>query len=652
MRGIFVSILFAISGLLALPAIAQVPHPPLEAYGELPGIRSFAMSPDGKHVAFMARNDGKDLVLLYTLATGELEALTNIDNISARGLYFGDNKHVVVIVSNTTKMIGIRGQWEDSGAFSINIKTGKQKILLRGSDNIYPAQGGLGNIDGRLAGKARVFMSAYSIDAPTDPPQYLYSVNLDTGAARIHEKGNPDTVGWIVDEDGTVLMRMDYSNKHDNFRILTYVSGSPQLVYEDTEADTPPFTVAGVKPDRSALIVLAEGDEEDGHSAVYEMDFEGNISDAVFARENADIESMFVDGNGIFRGVMYSGAQPEYEFYDPEIQAAIKEMTDKLPGAQVTPVDASDGWKQILYEVYAGDTAGSYILQDRETGTFKIIAVSRENIPAAAIGQVVAVSYPARDGLTIPAILTWPAGTTAETRKNLPLIAMPHGGPAYHDSVGFDWWAQYFANRGYVVLQPNFRGSTGYGGEFQRAGRGEWGAKMQDDITDGVQALIAGGMVDPDRVCIVGASYGGYAALAGGAFTPDLYKCVVSVAGVSDVQRMLKFEKDDNGEDHWAVDYWKKQIGDPDQDADKLWRISPINSAGAFQAPVLLLHGRDDTVVPISQSRIMESALKKAGKDVTFIEMKGEDHWLSDGDTRLEALRAMADFVDANIGQE
>ena len=212
--------------------------------------------------------------------------------------------------------------------------------------------------------------------------------------------------------------------------------------------------------------------------------------------------------------------------------------------------------------------------------------------------------------------------------------------------------AQYFASRGYMILQPNFRGSSGFGAAFRDAGLGEWGGKMQDDITDGVNALVRSGRVDPSRICIIGASYGGYAALAGGAFTPDLYRCVAAIAPVADLPAMLREERRDHGAKHWVVDYWRSLIGDPRAERDKLEAISPVNSAEKFQAPVLLIHGRDDLVVPMSQSRAMESALKRAGKDVQMIELKGEDHWLSTSEARLATLKALDAFVAKTIGSQ
>lgn len=194
-------------------------------------------------------------------------------------------------------------------------------------------------------------------------------------------------------------------------------------------------------------------------------------------------------------------------------------------------------------------------------------------------------------------------------------------------------------------MQPNFRGSTGFGFALRDSGNGEWGQKMQNDVSDGVAALVAAGYVDPQRVCIMGAAYGGYSALAGGAFSPELYRCVISIAGVSDIPRMLDVEKSRYGRNHWVASYWEKIIGDSKSEKEKLKAISPTNFADNFQAPVLLIHGRDDTVVPIRQSEEMYKALKKANKEVDFVTLKGEDHWLSNSETRLALLKEVDQFL-------
>ncbi len=244
--------------------------------------------------------------------------------------------------------------------------------------------------------------------------------------------------------------------------------------------------------------------------------------------------------------------------------------------------------------------------------------------------------------LLIPAFLTLPPGAA---EKDLPLIVLPHGGPAAADTLDFDWWAQALAAQGYAVLQPNFRGST-LSSKFLEAGFGEWGRKMQTDLSDGVRYLAHQGTVDPKRVCVVGASYGGYAALAGVSVETGVYRCAVSVAGISDLRRFRKWTI--ANEIGMNQRYWDRFIGTADQSDPALLAISPIEHVDAVMAPVLLIHGRDDTVVPFEQSDVMLNALKRAGKSVSLVTMKHEDHWLSHSETRLQMLQATVDFLKAN----
>jgi dipeptidyl aminopeptidase/acylaminoacyl peptidase len=259
------------------------------------------------------------------------------------------------------------------------------------------------------------------------------------------------------------------------------------------------------------------------------------------------------------------------------------------------------------------------------------------------VSEVKPIKYKAADGLEITGYLTLPRGRDA---KNLPLIVLPHGGPAVRDAPGFDWWAQALASRGYAVLQPNYRGSLGFGAAFYQAGFGEFGRKMQTDLSDGVRDLARQGVIDPKRVCIVGGSYGGYAALAGASLEHGVYRCAVSVAGVSDLRSQILDSRRKGGRD--ALRYWQRFIGAKDLQDPVLDAVSPAAHAAAADIPILLIHGRDDTVVTIWQSRKMADALRAAGKPVEFIELKGEDHWLSRGESRLAMLQATVDFLERN----
>ena len=247
--------------------------------------------------------------------------------------------------------------------------------------------------------------------------------------------------------------------------------------------------------------------------------------------------------------------------------------------------------------------------------------------------------------LQIPAYLTLPKGREL---KNLPLIVLPHGGPAARDTADFDWWGQALADQGYAVLQPNYRGSD-LSQRFLEAGFGEWGRKMQTDLSDGVRYLAKEGIADPGRVCIVGGSYGGYAALAGVTLDPGVYRCAVSVAGLADLKRMLEWINVKNWSNQSLEQrYWDRYMGVSGPSDPALARISPIDHVEASNAPVLLIHGRDDTVVPFEQSEVMFKALRHAQKPVELVVLNHEDHWLSRSETRLQMLKSTVAFLHAH----
>jgi dipeptidyl aminopeptidase/acylaminoacyl peptidase len=273
------------------------------------------------------------------------------------------------------------------------------------------------------------------------------------------------------------------------------------------------------------------------------------------------------------------------------------------------------------------------------------LADAYPDIPDGMTGDVKEITYKAADGLNIPAILTLPPGQSAQ---KLPLVVLPHGGPEAVDRPGFDWTAQAFASRGYAVLQPNYRGSYGYGAEFRDAGFGQYGRKMQTDVSDGVGFLSAQGIVDPKRVCIVGASYGGYVALAGVTLQHGFYRCAASYGGVSDPQALLIRNRKREGQEYRdsSTRYWEKYLGIDSPMSPALDSISPLKHAAQADAPILLVHGVNDTLVPIVQSEDMEYALKKAGKPVGLVRLEGEDHSLSTSATRLQMLTVMVAFVE------
>ena len=318
-----------------------------------------------------------------------------------------------------------------------------------------------------------------------------------------------------------------------------------------------------------------------------------------------------------------------------------------FPDAVVRIETWSDDRSKLILKV-EGKTAGAaYYMLDAATKHADWLAIEYTTIEPDDIGETRAIEYKAADGLTIPAYLTLPRGAVA---KGLPLVVLPHGGPGARDDPGFDWWAQGLASRGYAVLQPQFRGSTGFGEPFHAAGFGEWGRKMQTDLSDGVAHLAADGTIDPKRVCIVGASYGGYAALAGVTLQHGIYRCAASLAGPADLRAMLAYEETrTGGTKNGTMRFWQRFMGATSPSDRMLDAISPLKLAAKVDVPMLLIHGVDDTVVPFAQSKAMAAALTRAGHPATLVTLPGEDHWLSRGVTRTAMLRATVDFLGLNL---
>ncbi len=631
---------------LCFPAFAQYPQPPLEEYGNLPLVSSAEISPDGTKVAAIANVNGSPRMIVFEIGAG-ISKQVGLGDIKARSVSFYDNDHVILDVSETTRTRGFRGEYEYNAAFSFNLANDKIQLLLKGTKDIFPAQSGLGRIIGRGKRQNEVLMPAYIGSPYEDPAKHLMRVNLDNGKGRILKRGTTDTIDWFADGEGNAIVRERYNNRTNKYKIQ-YYDGSWTTIYEK-ESPLIPLTIFGLTPDKTGLVFLQIANDEAGYDRIMKMSFDGEISGPIIAGRDREIGRFYFTSDRVLLGVRYSGISPEYQFLDVDLQRSVDSVTKQLPNATVYLDSWSDDRSRLLYHVFEPAVGDVWLVHNAETDGLLMITNTRPDIPVAAMGVMMSIEYPARDGLTIPAIVTLPPGTEAEDAANLPLIALPHGGPSAHDSFDFDWMAQYFANRGYAVFQPNFRGSTGFGETFKDAGRGEWGGKMQDDITDGIEALAGAGMIDPDRVCIVGASYGGYAALAGATFTPELYKCVIAIAPVSDLNLMLRTTKRESGRHHWVIDYWENLMADGDARRAKLRAISPANFAENVQAPILLLHGDDDTVVSIDQSRRMQRALNSAGKDVTFVKLRGEDHWLSVATTRLQLLQEMDAFIAEHL---
>ncbi|MEM9690847.1 MAG: prolyl oligopeptidase family serine peptidase [Pseudomonadota bacterium] len=633
---------------LVATAVFAAEPPPVETYGALPQVDMLEISPDGTRIARRIVKQGRDLVIVQELATGQMVSGANAEEVNPRWLNFVDNDHLVMVASAALLPGAVGSRFEYSSAFSLDLNTGDIRKLLDKARGLYPYQGGLGRIIGRSPGEPIVYMPAYASGEGTRPYYVLYAASLDKRRVRTIARGTAHTRDWFLDESGREIVREDFNDRTNLFQVwaLNEKGRTDRVIYEE-ETDRPPFSIMGVTPARDALVILADSAETDGLAYFLMSIANGEITGPILERDGLGVERVIMDIDRVVHGVEFEGFLPAYAFFDETLDKRVATILRRLPDTSARLVSWSSDFNKLVFEVSGGSNSGAYLLFEEGEAEPTMLAQIRPDIAAEHVATTKIISYEARDGLAIPALVTGKKDVLKA--GDAPLIVMPHGGPESHDRFVFDWQAQVFASRGYVVLQPQFRGSTGFGSDFLFAGRGQWGKSMQTDLDDGVRHLVNEGTVDPARVCIVGASYGGYAALAAGAFSPDMYRCVVAVAPVTDLRRMLRSERSDHGSRHWVIDYWEELYGAEVSEKDVLRSISPALHAEKFEAPVLLIHGKKDTVVTIEQSKVMHKALQKANKDVTFIQLEGEDHWLTQAETRLETLQAMAEFIDEHL---
>ncbi|MEI9994579.1 MAG: S9 family peptidase [Rhizomicrobium sp.] len=621
---------------ICLPAGALAA--PLETYGRLPGVENIAISPDGKDIAFATSLDGQRAVAIAALGdNNKIIAAMHTGDEKIRDLSWAGNDNLLITSSTAHTAIGVSGPKQEYYLIqSFKLSTHKLKPLL---ENIANAMNVVrGNPEVRtMDGHTVVFLTGIDFPSETGVPA-LYAADLDADRTRLVQQGTQDTEGWTIDESGRVVAVTEYSERSQVWRVRLHDGNSWREVFS-TPAPIDLPQIEGIAPDGGGLILALPGEDDrliklaDGSvvPSPYESDYNMPVDDPVTHR---------------MIGAMREGIAYRYVFFGHADDLAWRSLMTAFDGENVELVSWSDDRQRVVVRVDGPSDGVVYQLVDLDAHKATVLAPIYEGLDPSAVAPVKLIHYRAADGMEIPAYLTLPLGRTP---KGLPLVVLAHGGPAYRDSPEFDWWSQALASRGYAVLQPEFRGSTGFGLAHLSAGFGQWGRKMQTDLSDGVRHLAAEGTIDPKRVCIAGASYGGYAALAGATLDRGVYRCAVSVSGLSDLHDMMRWERSRQyRSDSATLRYWTRFMGAEDIDDPRLADISPHLHAAQADIPILLIHGKDDTVVPIAQSEEMDDALRAAGKPVRFVRLEGEDHWLSRSDTRLQMLREMVAFLEAN----
>ncbi|MDP3802107.1 S9 family peptidase [Brevundimonas sp.] len=630
------------------------PPPPLEAYGATPAIELIQLSPSGELIARITVTGETRSLIVTRIATREDLFVGDISVIKVRDLrWIGEGR--VLVVTSQTRNIASLGVPRSELFFGQVLDLERQRVVqvLDRTQDVLPVLYGPASVRNTSDGDA-LFVRGVSV---SNDQANLHRVDPATGRGRSVAYMDSTTDDYVLDGEGKVIALSRYDERTGRWSLrLPAGQGHREAWTVDAPVDTPSFHGMGRAP-RTIVISadrpdLASGDADAGDADAGDADgvFEVNVDTGEWSRLPFGRDPDFLVHHPQTRLLIGGGRNDEagvrYEFLDPQAARRWQSVERAFRGKAPQLVSWNDALSQVVVFTDTGD-AGQYQLVDFGRGAADIVADAYPAIAPEQVGAVRSIHYAAGDGLDISGHLTLPPGVSEPS--GLPLVVLAHGGPAARDVAGFDWWAQALASRGYAVLQANFRGSTGYGRAFLEAGYGEWGRKMQTDLSDGVRWLAAEGVIDPARVCIVGASYGGYAAMAGLTLDSDVYRCGVSVGGVSDLRRMVNWEAEQSRhKNNQTVRYWNRFMGAARLNDRSLDALSPAWLAASVDSPLLLIHGRDDTVVPIEQSRVMAEALRRAGKPVEFVELPGEDHWLSRSATRRQMLVETVRFLEAN----
>lgn len=630
---------------------AAAAPPPASAFGRVPAVVDAEISPNGQRIAILGGTSEQRVISIATidqpglplLPLGAVEAVSlrwaGDDFVLARIAYwestdprvayrFERNIAVTPDAKPASRLLDndVYSQYLTSQPiFGVTSGTPTRALMLGLSDN--------GRADDRFDTRMKRKGQSGSVFS-------LWKVDPSTGNGQLVERGNEDTSGWDVDLAGQPRVRWDIDEINYRFSVFGRAGGKGDWkpVWDGGSYDSRRAYYGYSEPDDA--IYLAQGGRlvrkrlSDGAVEPVGKDVIGPSLDLIWDRHRNTAV-----------GLSSGAERPSTEWLDPEIGTAAGVLQRAFKSQDITFSGWSKDRTRFLFRAAAPSTPGIWYLYDRARKEISPMGEEYPELKGAALGSTRWMTYKARDGLEIPAYLTLPPG--ASPGAKLPLIVYPHGGPRARDSFDFDYIAQFLATRGYAVLQPQFRGSWGFGEDFEAAGRGEWGGKMQTDMLDGVAALAKSGDIDAGRVCIVGASFGGYSALAGAALYPGSYRCAASIAGIADLGQFLIEKRRAYGTAAASIEELRADLGAASRET--LQAQSPARHASAIRAPVLLIHGDKDTVVDPAQSLLMAEKLKALNLPYELVMLPDENHYLTRSATRTQTLETLERFLAKNL---
>ncbi len=611
---------------------------PVAAYASLPSVDQATLSPDGTKIASLVKIDIPKrkgvFVSIYDVEKDKQNYLLFTDNskYTITSLAWGNDETLLATVKYPFIRQGTPvNEWRLN---KINLKSGKNRQVLSkfflNKLNYRPnVQSEV--IDYMTDDQNHILMQISGKSTDGEPDVVMVNIGKK-GRTKYKQRFRNDIHGWISDAQHNVRVGIKRKNA-----VYTIVEQSPEdkklrelWTFEAFSSDH--VWPMGFGLDPQILYVRAL---HKGLDAVFTVD----LSDPKLTKTLIHFDEHYDIGGSLKRSIETGEVIGVGNHYWDKTYKKLKTSIDKAIPDNNNYFDSfSRNGEQYLLLSTSATQPGMYMYGDRKKKTLKVLAHRYPKLTPEVLADKQDISYSARDCLKIEGYLSLPK---SGKQKNLPTIIFPHGGPISHESSGFDYWTQFLVSRGYAVFQMDFRGSSGYGFDFLKQGIASWGQAMQDDVEDGTRWLIEQGIADPDRICIIGASYGGYAALMGAVKSPDLYQCVVSFAGVTNVEYLVKSHRR-----YTNYDIVKKQIG---SDYDLLWNISPLKHAEKINVPVLLLHGSKDRVVRVKHSEKMYDELKDKKKAVEYVELAGGDHYLSNIDHRLTTFTKIEQFLEEHL---
>ncbi len=643
---LFLSILFS----APISASASAKNLPVEAFSQIPQSYNVTLSPNGRYLAFF-HNVANDTVLVtIDLSTGKKYGITKTDNkkFKFRKLIWASDDHLLFSAAYPSTRTGRIA----------NIKTIDTRLFVSPPDkaNAFKRLIKIKPEDRqRTKGDYELFAQIQDkvIDVLPDDPEHIlvsiaideyahdsvYKINLEKYTKFIAKRPMKPVRRWGTDQQGRIRIGhgLDDSERSIYLKDLATDKWFKAWTYDSFSEDQVQALGFGIDP--NILYVRAY---HQGNLAIFTVDITNKDLPLELKYHDPDYDVL---GGLIYsrktRDVIgvYHSEEGDRRIYWNEQHISLSNGINKaLPDTSNIFVSFSEDERKYILLTTSDRVPGHYYIGDRDKGRLDPILTMYPGIDETLLTERKLVSYKARDGLTIEAYLTLPRG---EKNKPLPVVILPHGGPIYKSFGGFHYWAAFFANRGYAVLEPNFRGSLGYGFNFMAQSLGNWGGEMQDDLTDAAQWLIDEGIADKNRLCIVGASYGGYAALMATVKTPELFACAVSFAGISDVDQLRSRTRF-----FITHDEVRLQLGEGNLD-----NISPLYHINKIKTPILLAHGEQDRFVSVEQSRKFAKRLDAEGKEYKYIELPDGSHSLTSQENRTLFFSEMDDFLKQHLSK-